>query len=134
MDSSGYFSLVLTNDGTFNGYILCAGATNAFTGQFSIAQTNATVSTGTYTLNLVLDPGAAAVGGSVVNSSPAWTATLQSYLAASPAVAVGTYLVALPGMTDTSAGPVGDSTFTVAINSAGVASLTGYMADNTAVS
>jgi hypothetical protein len=133
MNSSGYFSLVLTNDGTFNGFLICAGATNAFAGQFSIAQSNATVTLANYTLNLVLDPGAATVNGSIVSTSPSWTATLQSYLSAAPALA-GTYLVALPGLSDPTAGPVGDSAFTVTVGTNGVASLTGYLADNTSVS
>ena len=134
LGSSGYFSLILTNDGTFSGDIVCSGTTNAFLGQFSISQTNATVTTGSYTLNLLLDPNAATVSGTVVSSSP-WTSTLQSYLAAQPTpVAAGTYLVALPGLANSVAGPVGDSIFTVAIDAAGVASLSGFMADGTAVS
>ena len=133
LNSSGYFSLVLTNDGTFAGYLICAGATNAFTGQFSISQSNATVTLANYALNLSLNPGAATINGSVVSTSPSWTATLQSYLA-TPTALVGNYLVALPGLANPTAGPVGNSTFTVAINSNGVASLTGSMADNTFVS
>ncbi len=133
MASSGYFSLVITNDGSFNGYLICAGATNSFTGQFDVAQLTATVTLANYALNLTVDPVAGTVNGTVVSTSPGWTATLQSYLAAAPSLA-GTYLMALPGLASPTDGPVGDSTFTVVIDANGAAAFTGHMADNTAVS
>jgi len=133
LGSSGSFSLVLTNDGTFTGYQIVAGASNSFSGQFSISTTNATVTAANDTFSLILDPNAKTVNGSVVSSSPSWTATLQSYLAAAPVLA-GTYLVSLPGLAAQAAGPVGNSVFTAVISPDGTASLTGYLADNTPVS
>lgn len=133
MASSGYFSLVLTNDGSFTGNIICAGATNTFAGQFPISELTTTITTiPNYTLNLTLDPVGGTVVGSVVSTTPSWTATLQSYIETTTTLG-GTYLVALPGSGDPTTGPVGDSIFTMVVTPDGVATLTGTMADNTPV-
>jgi hypothetical protein len=144
MASSGYFSLTSTNDGTFHGYFLCAGASNVFNGQFSIVNSNlaaVSVTASDYTLNLNLDSSASwseTVSGSVSNMAAGWNAALQSFLpgysAAFPNTNDGVCLMALPGFDDPAAGPAGDSVFNVAISSTGVASLTGYLADDTYVS
>jgi hypothetical protein len=144
MDSSGFFSLTTTNDGTFHGYILCAGESNVFNGQFSIVNSNraaVSVMASDYTLNLNLDSSASwseTVSGSVSNTAAGWNAALLSFLpgysAAFPNTNDGVYLMALPGFDDPAAGPAGDSVFNVAISSTGVASLTGYLADDTYVS
>jgi hypothetical protein len=144
MASSGYFSLTTTNDGTFHGYFLNAGESNVFNGQFSIVNSNrasVSVAASDYTLNLNLDSSASwseTVSGSVSNTAAGWKAELQSFLpgysASFPYTNDGVYLMALPGFDDPAAGPAGDSVFNVTISSIGVASLTGYLADDTYVS
>lgn len=133
LDRSGYFSLLLTNDGTFTGYMINAAASNVFSGQFNLSASNATATVAGYTLNLTLNPGAATVTGSVASSSPSWTATLQSYLVAAPSIA-GTYNTTLPGFTNLVAGPAGSSVFMSEIDAQGNVTLTGTMADSTSVS
>jgi hypothetical protein len=136
---SGYFNLVLATNGSFGGYVLCAGNSNTFNGQFSIAAASASVTASTnYTLNLTIDTSASwteTVSGSVSNTSGGWNVPLQSYLlgysGTFPTALAGDYLIAMPGLSDPTAGPAGDSIFSLAISSNGVASLSGYMADNT---
>ena len=132
MASSGYFNLTLADDGSFTGYLIGAGATNAFAGKFSIAPFNATVTLANDALSLKLDPIAGTIAGTVTSTSPSWTAAVQSYLAAAPSLD-GTYLVAMPGVADSSAGPAGDSVFTAVIDTNGVVTLAGHMADDTSV-
>ena len=144
VDSSGYFSLTSVNDGTFAGYFLCAGTSNAFNGQFSIANSNsayANVTVSSYTLNLSLDTSgdwSESVTGSVTNSTAGWNAELLGYLpgysANFPTTIDGANLMVMPGFDDSTAGPAGDSIFNIVISPAGIASFTGYLADNTAVS
>jgi len=134
LDSSGLFSLVLTNDGSFTGYLVCGGNTNTFTGRFSLSTLQASVTTGNYTLALTLDTTADTISGTVNNTVAGWGApvALQSYLAAAPSLA-GTYLVALPGLANPASGPAGNSTLTATVNASGVATIAGHMADNYAV-
>jgi hypothetical protein len=144
LDSSGYFSLTPTTDGSFNGFILCAGTSNSFSGQFSVTAASSaytSLTSGNYALNLVIDTGAdwtQAVDGSVSNTVTGWNAELQSYLpgysTSFPTALAGLQVMALHGFDDPSAGPVGDGVFDVSISSAGVAALTGYVADDTFVS
>ena len=83
-------------------------------------------------MNLVLDTTADVISGTVASASGGWTANVTNYLAATLApVNQGTYLVVVPGP---AAGPIGDSILSANISSAGVATLTGYLADGTAVS
>jgi hypothetical protein len=131
--SAGYFNLTLANDGSYTGYVLCAGTSNNIAGEFDASAFTSTATVANYTLSLVLDPVGATVTGSAVSSSPSWTATLQSYLAAAPALA-GNYLVAMQGVGDSYHAPDGDSVFSVAIDTNGVATLAGHMGDNTPVS
>jgi hypothetical protein len=139
-DSSGYFSLVLTNDGSFTGYLRCGGS-NGFNGRFTISNAWAEVTTAGFTLQLAADTGPSwteMITGSVSNSPAGWNVPLQSYLAgfsaSFPTTNNGVYLLALPGLDNPSAGPVGDSIFNVSISSAGGVALTGNLADNTYVS
>jgi len=139
--ASGFFSLVLTNDGAFTGYLLCAGDSNVFAGQFSISNSSASVTAASYALQLTADTGPSwteSIMGSVSNATAGWNVTLQSYLAgysaAFPTAMNGVYVMAMPGLDDPTAGPVGDSIFNVIINSAGDVDLTGNLADNTYVS
>jgi hypothetical protein len=72
--------------------------------------------------------------GTVSNSAYLWVAELQTYLAATPSIAPGSYVVTLAGADDPTLGPIGYSVFDVAITNDGTATITGYLADNTPVS
>jgi len=137
-ESAGYFNLALNNDGGFSGYVLCAGNSNGFTGQFTISNATATVTAGNYALNLTVDTTAnwtESVSGSVSNTAANWNVPLTAYLAgystSFQTALAGTYLMAMPGFPDASAGPAGDSVFNVVISPSGSVALTGYTADNT---
>jgi len=139
-NSAGYFELALANDGSFNGYVLCAGSSNAFTGQFSISNSFASVATGNFGLNLTVDTSAnwtESVSGTVTNTA-GWNVPLESYLAGFSSdyetTWAGTYLAAMPGFDDPAAGPAGDSVFNIAISPNGTVAFTGYLADDTYVS
>jgi len=139
--SSGYFSLLLTNDGSFTGYVLCAGNSNTFNGQFSISSDTAAVAAANYRLNLAVDTSASwteSITGSVSNATTHWNVPLQSYLAgysaSFPTTLAGAYTMALPGSTNTTRGPSGDSVFSLIVSNNGVVNLTGFMADNTPAS
>ncbi|HZM05141.1 MAG TPA: hypothetical protein VFC44_19250, partial [Candidatus Saccharimonadales bacterium] len=136
--SSGYFNLTLATNGTFTGYILCAGDSNIFNGQFDISNSTASVTASNYSLDLTVDTSMSwteTVSGSVSNTTASWNATLQSYLLGNspsfPTPLAGSYRLAMPGLSDSSAGPGGDSIFNLSISNAGAVSLTGYMADDT---
>ena len=136
--SSGYFNLNLTTNGSFTGYILCAGDSNTFNGQFSISNAFSSVNAGNYALDLSIDTSASwteTVSGSVSNTVQGWNVSLQSYLlgfsTTFPTPLAGEYLMALPGLDDPTEGPAGNSTLSLVISNNGVASLSGFMADNT---
>jgi hypothetical protein len=137
-ESSGYFNLTLQSNGTFAGYILNAGDSNTFSGQFDISNSFASVTASNYNLNLTVDTTAnwtESVSGSVSNTTANWNAELSSYLIGFstqfPTSLAGDYLIALPGFANPAAGPSGDGTFSLLINANGTASLSGYTADNT---
>jgi hypothetical protein len=132
--SSGYVTVTVTNDGGFNITFLSAGATNSVNSYFSVANTNANVNVGNYKLGLMIDTGAGTVTGTVTNTVDSWVAELQAYLAATPEITPGAYMVSMAGFDDVTMGPIGYSVFNVGINSNGVATLAGFMADNTPVS
>ncbi len=135
---SGYFRLLLATNGTFGGYVLSAGNSNAFNGQFSISNSHANVTAGNYALDLAVDTTPAwteTISGSVSNTLANWNAELQSYLLGYsvefPTSLAGGYLMALPGFQDPADGPAGDSIFSLIVSNTGVVTLTGYAADNT---
>jgi len=135
--SAGYFSLILANDGSFDGYIDNMGGSNGFSGQFSISNSLAQVTTGNYKLTLNIDTSASwteSISGSVSNTAAGWSVPLLSYLAGYSATfqtgLAGSYTAAMPGLDDPAAGPYGDSVFTISISSAGVVGLTGNLADD----
>ncbi len=136
--SSGYVDLVLASNGTFTGYSLCAGLSNAITGQFDISNSLANVTNGNYIMDLTVDTTTnwtESITGSVTNTSAHWNASLASYLAgfssSFPTSLAGKYLMAMPGLADPTNGPAGDSIFSLTISNSGVVSLTADMADST---
>jgi hypothetical protein len=141
-DSSGYFRLALATNGIFTGHVLRAGASNVFSGQFSPASPTLSlaVSNTTTVLNLTLDTGVnwtETISGSVSNTATGWNSHLLSFLnvnaGAFPASLAGEYLVAIPGNANAAAGPSGDGTLSVIISATGSVSVSGYLADDTAV-
>ncbi|HWD18424.1 MAG TPA: hypothetical protein VHB20_04030, partial [Verrucomicrobiae bacterium] len=136
--SSGYFTLTLTTNGAFSGYLLCAGNSNTFSGQFSISNAHASVTASNYALDLTVDTTASwteSITGSVSNTVANWNSSLNSYLAgysaSFPTPLAGVYLMTIPGFDDPTAGPSGDSVFNLTIGAAGGTTLTGYTADDT---
>jgi hypothetical protein len=139
--SSGYFSLVLSNSGAFNGYLLRAGASNTFNGQFSISNATATVTTSNNVLDLTIDTTAnwtETISGSVSNTVAGWNAELLSYLAGYCATNLtplaGGYLMVMPNSNGLSSAPAGDSIFSFVISNTGVVSMFGNTADDTSFS
>jgi hypothetical protein len=134
--SSGYFSLLLASNGTFTGYILGAGDSNTFSGQFDVSNEYASVTASTSTLDLTLDTSTNAVDGSITNSTGGWggpvLAYRAGYSASSNTSLAGVYLATMPGFEDPTAGPAGDSIFSITISNNGRVSLSGTMADGTA--
>jgi hypothetical protein len=136
--SSGYFNLVLATNGTYTGYLLNAGNSNTFNGQFDISNSYSSVVTSDYILDLTIDTSAnwtETVSGTVSNTTGLWNVPLESYLlgysASFPTPLAGEYLLAMPGFADPADGPAGYSFLSVIISNAGAASLTGYTADDT---
>jgi hypothetical protein len=131
--SSGYFTLTLTNDGTFDVNVVCDGATNTVGGEFNITNPVISLSVANYALDLTLDTVAGVVSGSVSNTVDNWNAELVSYLTGISIITPGNYNLAMSGFDDITAGPTGDSIFNVTVGSNGVATLVGFLADNTPV-
>jgi hypothetical protein len=144
VDGSGFFSLTPASDGAFTGYFLCAGSSNLFNGQFSILDSNsayANLLAAGYALNLAADTSGGwpqSICGSVSNTATGWNAELASFLPGYSATfttsRAGTNLMTMPGSDIALVSPPGDSIFSMVISSNGVASLTGLLADDTAVS
>jgi hypothetical protein len=140
-DSSGYFQMLLATNGTFTGYLLRAGTSNQFSGQFGVTNPVATVTSSPCVLNLSLDTSTnntQSVSGTVANGSAGWTATLLGFLnpfmSGSPAAPfAGEYLLAVPGDANPAAGPAGDSIFSLTISNTGLVSFGGYLGDNSPV-
>jgi hypothetical protein len=139
--SSGYFQLALATNGTFTGHILRAGNSNYFNAQFSPANPTLSItpSNSGCTLNLSLDVGTnwtETITGTVTHTA-GWTVQLLSYLNVNangfPAQRAGEYLVAVPGNANTANGPSGDAALSAIIAVNGGVSISGYLADDTAV-
>jgi hypothetical protein len=137
-DNSGYFNLALTTNGSFTGYLLCAGASNNYSGQFTISNDTASVTAGPFNLGLVVDTSAnwtETVTGSVSNTNSSWSAVLDSYLAGYSSTfttpLAGYYLMSVPGFADPTEGPAGYGTFDLDITTNGSVTLSGFTADDT---
>ena len=138
--SCGFLQLKLATNGQFSGFLLCAGTSNVFGGQFPIPVPTNTfpVSNTAYVLNLGLDTqGDDSLAGTVASSSAGWESTLLALLnpfssqAHSPLA--GTYLAAIPGNASSSLGPSGDSVLSLIVSNNGLVSITGYLADDTSI-
>jgi hypothetical protein len=143
-DSSGYATLATTASGAYSGYLLRAGQTNAFTGQFAVdgtasklvprAGTNALA----LSLTLGLTPGTNLITGTVSDSH--WVAPLTAYRSVfnttnNRAPYMGKYTLTVPGSTnDDGTFPFGLGYGAVTVDAAGNVVLSGSLADGTPVS
>jgi hypothetical protein len=140
-DSSGYFQMTLATNGGFAGYFLRPGASNQFSGRFGVTNAVATVTSTPCVLNLSLDTSTndtESVSGWVTNSSTGWSAPLLGFLnpyasGSPPSPFAAEYLLAIPGDSDATAGPAGDSILSLTVSNAGTLSFGGYLSDNSLV-
>jgi hypothetical protein len=138
-ENSGFFSLVLADDGTFTATIQNAGVVSIFNGQFPATTNNSIVTVtnsngGTYIMVLtnLINPFAECIIGTVSNT-PNWvtplTAYYNQYSSTFPTPLAGLYTMSIPANTNTS--PLGDSVFDVTVMSNGTVNISADMADDT---
>jgi hypothetical protein len=143
--SSGFFTLKLMASGAFTGKIMTSGSTYSLptTVKFGVGgQVQFTVPTkqNTLTFNLQLDigdPGSQQITGTVSNGT--WTAGLTADRAvfnATGNTAVnyeGRYTLAIAGAEDGATSPGGFGCATLSVNSAGLITMAGNLADGTSI-
>ena len=143
-ESSGSFTLKLTDQGAYTGKLLLAGKSHSFSGRFNLdGQATNYITCGTnsaLTLEMLLDLSTnqtdriiGTVGDGV------WMAELLANrsvfnAATNAAPWAGLYTLIVPGTNDPAAGPGGDSYGTVKVDAAGNVKLSGKLADNTTLS
>lgn len=140
-ESSGSFTLRLTDRGTYTGKLLLAGKGHPFSGHFDLDGratnhiTRGTDSMLSLELSLDLSPnGTDRITGTL--SDGVWLADLLAnrsvFNAASNAAPwAGLYTLIIPGTTDPTAGPGGDGYGAVKVDAAGNVNLIGRLADGT---
>ncbi len=135
-ESSGFFSLTLANQGAFSGFLITAGLTTPFAGQFSVAGKAqvAVARAGKSPLNLSLQiqstNGIPQIDGSV--SDGVWMAELLADPAWSDLTDhpyYGAYTLMIPGQPDATYEPAGFGHATVTVDWAGNILLQGKLAD-----
>ena len=144
-ESSGSFTLKLTDQGAYTGKLLLAGASYSFSGRFDLdgLATNHIVRSGTnsaLTLELMLDlsPNSTdRILGTL--SDGAWRSELEANRTVFPVTTnaspwAGPYTVVLPGTNDPATGPAGDGYGSVKVDAAGNVKLGGKLADGTTLS
>jgi hypothetical protein len=134
--SSGFFSLTLTERGTYTASLLQDGRKLAATGTLDLTgrATNVITRAGTNSLTVVwalaLD-GSERIEGTV--SAGAWTSELLGdravYNAAHPCPQAGKYTFAILSAADPAAAPAGHSYGSLTIDANGVVKLTGFLSD-----
>jgi uncharacterized repeat protein (TIGR03803 family) len=144
--SSGFFTLTLATTGAFTGKIMTSGSTYSLPtkAKFDVGgQVEFTMPTKTNTLTFDLkldisDPANQQITGTV--SDGTWTAGLTADRAVFSATAnkavnfQGHYTLAIAGSDDGATSPGGFSCATLSINSAGLITMAGNLADGTAMS
>jgi len=143
-ESSGSFTLKLSDPGSYTGKLLLAGKSHSFSGRFNLdGQATNYITRGTnstLTLGMLLDlsvSGTERITGAV--SDGVWTAELLANRSVfnatmSPAPWTGLYTLIVPGTNDPPAGPGGDGYGTVKVDAVGNVKLSGKLADNTTLS
>jgi hypothetical protein len=139
--SSGFFTLTVTDRGTYTASLLSGGFKLSATGQLDLngRATNTIVRKGTNALVVTwhVDLGGSdEITGTVSDPVAGWTATLEGDRAtfsktSNPCPLAGKYTLLLPGLPRDAFVPGGHSYGTVSIDSNGVATLKGYLADKT---
>jgi hypothetical protein len=139
--NSGFFTLTLTTRGTYTARLLSGGFNLAASGQFSLDGTaaNTIPRKGTNALSVVwfLDlPGHDTLTGTVSDADGNWQAELNGDRATfnartNPCTLAGRYTLLLPGLPGNDFVPGGHSYGTVGIDSNGVITFKGYLADKT---
>jgi hypothetical protein len=139
--SSGFFTLSLTDRGAYTASILSGGFRLAASGQLDLdgRATNTIVRRGTNALIVTwhVDLGGSdEITGTVSDPIAGWTATLEGDRAtfsktSKPCPLAGKYTLLLPGLPHDEFVPGGHSYGTVTIDSNGVATLKGFLADKT---
>ncbi len=144
--SSGFFTLALTTTGAFTGKIMTSGSTYNLPTKTKFdagGQVEFTIHTrqNSLTFNLQLDisdPASQQITGTV--SDGAWTADLNADRAVFTASAnkaadyEGKYTLAIAGSDDPATSPGGFGCATLSVSSAGLITMTGNLADGTAMS
>jgi len=138
--SSGFFTLTLSGSGSYSASILSGGLKLAASGQLDLdgKATNTIPRKGTNALVVTwwVDlAGHDTVIGTASDSIAGWSAPLNGdravFSKTSPCTNAGKYTFTLPGLPHDLFVPGGDSYGTVSIDSNGVASIKGYLADKT---
>lgn len=139
--ASGFFTLTVTDRGSYTASLLSGGLKLAASGQLDLEgkATNTIPRKGTNNLvvawAVALD-GSDTITGSVSDPTNGWTATLNGDRAlfntkTNPCALAGKYTLLLPGLPHDSFVPGGHSYGTVSIDGNGVVSLKGYLSDKT---
>jgi hypothetical protein len=144
-DSSGFFTLTLTESGSYSASLKCGNSSYPFTGQFDAAGRDARVvarpGANAWGIMLSLDFAAQGLWGAVSNGvSGGWVADLRADRAVfdagtNPATRLaGSYTVSIPGLPGED-GTVwmGDGYLTVAVDAGGRMTGSGSLADGTSV-
>jgi len=139
-EQSGYFTLAVTDKGTYSGKLLLNGGAFSISGALGLdlSAQKSVLRKGTNELyvSLQLTSGADQVTGYVSNAL--WVSELFGYRAAfhsatNPATnQLGKYTMLLSGSDDAAASPLGLGCATIAVASSGAAAIKGTLADGTA--
>ncbi len=137
---SGFMSVTVDTAGKYAGYLLNAGASNRFTGQFAIDGTSSiTVGSSNVIVTLTnkLDS-TENITGVITNSSAGWQADiglLRSVVNTESIVpGIGQYLLVLQGSGGSGAtNPAGDGVIRMNVESTGLTTFGGWLADGTVV-
>lgn len=139
-DRSGFVNLTVNSAGVYTGYLLMAGASNVFKGQFDLSTSASQVSMTNLSvdvnLNLASVSNVETLSGSVTNAT--WKAVLSGvksvYGTAELVPAVGDYTLVIAGFTNAATAPGGDGIAWVSVDDTGVLSMKGTLADGSAIS
>jgi hypothetical protein len=139
--SSGFFNLTLRDSGAYSAKLLAGGFKLSASGQFGVdgkATNHMVARKGTNALSIVwcLDlAGGDILTGTVSDAIAGWTAELHGdravFSKTRPCTNAGKYTFTLPGLPHDLFVPGGDSYGTVSINSNGLATFKGFLADKT---
>lgn len=139
-DQSGFVYFNVNNLGSFKGYMLMAGQSNALSGQFDLSSGASSVSLTNIPaqIDLVLDltNSTETISGTVTNSG--WKTALEavkSVLGTSDITPdVGDYTLVFAGSTNAAAAPAGDGFAKVTVGQNGLISMQGKLGDGTVIS